>query len=259
MVVASHVLELWLFGTIRTEIWRNAGTVPFTYQRAEGIYIEMGCAAQDSVQVMDNSIIWLARDERGMCYVCKGEGYTPKVISTEPLHRFFAEYNNVEDAKSYSYAEDGHLFYVLTFPTANVTWCYDVTTQLWHRRTSWNSLNYRTIRDLANCYAFFDNTHIVGDVYSGKLYKQSTSIYSENGNGLQFGQGFDPQVMLEAQKDGIWGTQIWRSAGKVGERAKRVRWNRSDIARTWIFRISMTDPVQWSLLSITADFEIGTS
>ncbi len=289
VTVASHILELWLFGTIRTEIWRNTGDPIFTYQRAEGIFIEMGCAARASVQVLDNSIIWLARDEHGEAYVCRANGYTPVIISTEPLQRIFADYSDISDAFSYSYVEDGHLFYVLTFPTAQTTWVYDVTTQLWHQRTSWSTTQYRTLRDLSNCYAFFNGAHIVGDVNSGKLYRMSTSIYSEAGNpiyrertlpsitndlhymtcrsiqvdiesgvGIASGQGSDPQVMLQASKDGIWGNELWRSAGKIGQRNARVRWNRNDIARNWIFRLSMTDPVKWALLSVTAEFEMGT-
>jgi hypothetical protein len=288
VTVASHSLELWLLGTTRTEVWRNLGTSPFTYGRAEGIFIEVGCSAVDSVQVMDNSIIWLSHDERGQALVYRGNGYTPVVISTEPLHRIFASYSTVSDAKSFSYAEDGHLFYVLTFPIADATWVYDCTTSLWHRRTSWNPASYRTTRDLSNGYGFFNGKHIVGDVSSGKLYISSTAIYAEGANpiyrertfptldsdlnymtcrniqidvqsgvGLATGQGSDPQVNLQSQKDGIWGTIIPRSAGKIGERNKRVRWNKQEIARNWVFRVTMTDPVSWSLLSAVANFEIG--
>jgi hypothetical protein len=32
------------------------------------------------------------------------------------------------DAIAYSYSQAGHEFYVLTFPTADVTWCYDLAT-----------------------------------------------------------------------------------------------------------------------------------
>ncbi len=289
VTVTSHVLELWLFGTIRTEIWRNTGGVPFTYTRADGVLIEMGCAARDSVQVMDNTIIWLARDEHGIAYVCRADGYRPVIISTEPLHRFFSEYLDVSDAKAYSYSEAGHLFYVLTFPIANVTWVYDITTSLWHRRTSWDATFYRTTRDIANGYAFFNGKHYVGDMSSGKIYQSSIEFYSEgdnpiyrertlptvtqelkymtcrnlqidvqSGNGLATGQGSDPQVMLKCQRDGNFGNELWRSAGKTGEFNKRVRWTNLGIARNWVFRISMTDPVQWSLLSVNADFEQAT-
>jgi len=290
VTVASHSLELWLLGTTRTEIWRNVGGSNLPYQRAAGIFIEMGCGAKDSVQVIDNSIFWLGRDERGQALVCKADGYRPLIVSTEPLHRIFANYTTVADAKSYSYAEDGHLFYVLTFPTANATWVYDVTTELWHRRTSWHPELYQTTRDIANGYAFFVGEHLVGDVSSGKIYASSTNFYAEgtnpiyrertlptlsspdltymtcrniqvdvqSGTGVSTGQGYDPQITMRAQKDGVWGNEIARATGKVGEKNKRVRWNRGDIARNWTFRLSMTDPVQYSLLSVVADFEIGT-
>lgn len=61
--------------------------------------------------------------------------------------------------------------------------------------------------------------------------------------------GDDPQVMLRISNDGgkTWISEQWRSAGKMGEYLRRVRWNRLGAARRRVFEISMTDPVAWKI------------
>jgi hypothetical protein len=61
--------------------------------------------------------------------------------------------------------------------------------------------------------------------------------------------GADPQVMLRLSNDGgkTWISEVWRSAGKVGEYLRRVRWNRLGVARRRVFEVSVTDPVPWRL------------
>jgi hypothetical protein len=290
IAVESSHLELWLFGSVRTEVWRNAGTSPFPFEPIQGTFIEMGCASPYSIETMDNTIIWLGRDERGRSFVCRADGYRPTVITTEALHAEFETYTDIPNAFSYSYTEAGHTFYVLTFPADKKTWAYDMLTGLWHQRTSWDPIYYRENRHLSNCYAYFNNNHFVGDFDSGKIFNMSREIYSDNnepiyrertfptisndlkyltinslqvdvqsGVGIPSGQGSDPQVRLEAERDGVWSNEMWRTAGKAGNTNARVRWTRLGHARNWIFRISMTDPVPWSVLSATADMTPGTT
>jgi hypothetical protein len=76
-----------------------------------------------------------------------------------------------------SYQQDGHEFYVLTFPTADKTWCYDVTTQLWHRRASRDA--QRLHRERTNCAAFFQGLNLFGDYSRGLLYEASLSAFTD--------------------------------------------------------------------------------
>src|SRR3972149_14181 len=61
--------------------------------------------------------------------------------------------------------------------------------------------------------------------------------------------GSDPQVMLRISNDGgkTWVTEQWRSAGKMGEYHRRVRWNRLGAARRRVFEASVTDPIPWKI------------
>jgi hypothetical protein len=55
--------------------------------------------------------------------------------------------------------------------------------------------------------------------------------------------------MLRISNDGgkTWPAEMWRSAGKVGEYYRRVRWERLGAARRRVFEVTVTDPIPWRI------------
>jgi hypothetical protein len=256
--------EVWLFGNNTIEVWYNAGLADFPLARIDGAFMETGCLAPYSVAKLDNSVFWLGSDARGNGIVYRNNGYNAQRVSTHAVEWQIQQYNVLNDAIGYSYQQDGHSFYVLTFPTANATWVFDVSTGAWHERASWNGKNYE--RHRSNCQANFENKVIVGDYENGRLYELSPNWYQDDfanlakpirwlrswralstgqnnlkrtahhalqidieaGAGLRSGQGSDPQIMLRWSDDGghTWSNEHWASMGKIGEYGKRVIWRR---------------------------------
>jgi hypothetical protein len=126
--------EIWIFGNNSTEVWYDAGQPDYPLAPIQGAFLETGCAAPYSVAKMDNSVFWLGTDARGFGMVYRARGYQPQRISTHAIEYAIQSYSTISDAIAYTYQQDGHMFYVLTFPTANVTWVYDAATQMWHQR-----------------------------------------------------------------------------------------------------------------------------
>jgi len=62
--------------------------------------------------------------------------------------------------------------------------------------------------------------------------------------------GTDPQVMLRISNDAAktWVSEQWRSAGKMGEWWRRIRWNGLGSGRRRVFEVVVTDPVPWRLV-----------
>jgi hypothetical protein len=172
--------EVWLFGTTSVEVWYNAGTPDFPLQRIQGAYNEIGCAAAYSVVKLDNSLFWLGADARGRGVVYQAKGYKGVRVSTHAIEYAIQNYGTISDAIGYSYQQDGHAFYVLTFPTANATWVYDAATQMWHERAGW--YNGAFTRHRSNCQMSFANEIVVGDYQTGNLYAFSLTDYSDNGD-----------------------------------------------------------------------------
>jgi hypothetical protein len=279
--------ELWLFGDESTEVWFNSGAADFPFERINGAFLEMGCGAAHSVAKLDNSVYWLTQDKRGHGQVVRAQGYQPQVVSTKAVEFAIDGYATIADAIAYTYHQEGHAFYVLTFPSANATWCLDVTTGLWHERMYWDGAENR---HRGNCHAFCFGRHLVGDHTNGKIYEldldahtddgaalrairrtqhqhaqgkrlfwSSLQIDIEAGVGLVTGQGSDPQMMLRWSDDGgkTWSSEHWRSMGAIGEYSRRAIWRRLGQSRNRVYEVAITDPVKRVIIDAWADVEAG--
>jgi hypothetical protein len=171
--------EAWLFGTNSIEVWYDAGTPDFPLARIQGASNEIGCAAAFSVAKLDNSIFWLGQDARGRGIVYRNNGYTGVRASNHSIEWQIQQYGDISDAIAYTYQQDGHSFYVLTFPTVQKTWVYDVSTQSWHERAGWSNGNF--VRYRPNCQTAYNNEVILGDYESGNLYAYDLDVYADNG------------------------------------------------------------------------------
>lgn len=172
--------ELWLFGSNSVEVWYNAAGEAFPFQRIQGAFNELGCAATFSVAKMDNGLFWLGADARGRGMVYRANGYRGERISTHAVEYAIAQYGNISDAIAYTYQQEGHSFYVLTFPTGNATWVYDASTGAWHERAGWENSEY--VRHRSNCQVAFNSEVIVGDYQNGNLYAFDLDVYDDNGD-----------------------------------------------------------------------------
>jgi hypothetical protein len=277
--------ELVFFKQTVTEIWRASANPDFPFARDTNASIEQGCMARDSVASLDNTIFWLGKNADGAGIVWRLNGYTPVRVSTNAIETAIASYGDASDAVAYAYQQEGHSFYVISFPTGNVTWVYDVSTGLWHQRAYLNPVSGNLERHRSNSHMYFANTHVVGDYENGNLYaldldyfKDGTSpmpsiratphistpdyqwithdclqIDMETGVGLVSGQGVDPVALLDWSDDGgkNWSNQHDRSMGAIGEFANRVRWHQMGRSKDRVYRLTISDPVKRAIFGAT--------
>lgn len=174
---------LYLWGNARAEVWYDAGS-SFPFQIQPGAFIEQGIAAPFSVQKVDNAQMWLGQDARGNAVVWRSNGFTPLRVSTHATEWAWQQYSTVADARAFTYQQNGHNFYVLTFPTADATWVYDVATKLWHERT-FTDANGLPHACAAAFHAFAFGQHLVQcsrvgtGVILGQVFVLSTSVYQD--------------------------------------------------------------------------------
>jgi hypothetical protein len=271
--------DLWLISEKHTEVWTDAGLFPVPFQRLAGTSQQHGTPAPFSVARLGESFAMLSQDTRGNGVVVMMKGYQPQRISTHAVETAIAGYSKISDAIAYTYQQAGHEFYVLTFPTADVTWCYDLATELWHKR-AYRDANNVLHRHRSNCCALFQGNIIVGDFENGNLYSMSQSTYTDNGAvmpcirrtphltsdlkrqffhdlQIQFQPGVglpaapNPQAMLKWSDDGgfTWSNEHWTSIGRVGKYKNRAIWRRLGTARDRIFEVQVTDPVFRAMVS----------
>lgn len=178
---------MWVFGPRGIQPYTNDGNFPFAFDVIPGTYIENGLAAPFSVAKLDNSLFWLGSDERGNGMVWKASGFTPQRVSNHAIEYALQSYSTIADAIAYAYQENGHSFYVLSFPTADKTWVFDAAaaTGQWHERGYWNEQAGIFNRHRAAFHTFNFGIHLVGDCTQGIVHQQASSILSDNGNPIR--------------------------------------------------------------------------
>ena len=293
--IVSNRQQLYIFTPVGCEVWFNSGNNDFPFERKNTSYITQGTAAPASIVTIDNTIYYLTRSPQGEGFVVKIEGdSSPVVISTSAISYLINQIESINDAIAFAYQEDGHLFYVLTFPSGDKTFVYDISQGAWHERTSTidndPGAGTRQGRFRANCYAFFGSRHVVGDFESGVLFSMDNRVYTEDGvpirrerttshlwNDLkrislrsitldfQVGVGNtadpDPMINLYLSKDGgyTYGNAHVASLGAEGAYTKRIKFNRLGMSRDFVGKITTTAAVEVVLLGASAEIEAGTS
>ena len=169
--------ELWLFGTDSVEVWYDSGEALFPLTRIQGAFNELGCAAPYSVAKMDNSIFWLGSDARGQGVVYRANGYTGIRVSSHAIEYAIQSYSTISDAIAYTYQQEGHSFYVLTFPTAGKTGVYEASVASWHERAGFKDGLFT--RHRSNCQMNFLGKPHVGDYENGNIYIFDLSVYAD--------------------------------------------------------------------------------
>lgn len=281
--------DIVIFKRTVTEIWRATGNADFPFGRDTNAAIEQGCAAPWSAVSMDNSVFWIGNAGEGGGIVWRLNGYTPQRVSTDAVEYALAGYSDISDAVGFAYQQEGHTFYMVSFKSADVTWCYDVATQLWHQRAYLDPSTGRLTRHRANSHAYYGGLHIVGDYQNGNLYVLDLDYHTDAGApmpsiraashisgptyaaivhnrlqvdlevgwGAQSGYASSPVVLLDWSDDGghTWSNQHPAVLGRQGEYARRVRWNRLGRARDRVYRITISDPVKRVVLGASLNPE----
>lgn len=269
--IAVNGRELWLIGLESAEPWFNAGSPVVPFEPVTNGFSEWGCIAPYSVSTNNGSIFWLTNSEQGQGQVVAATGMRPKVISTDAIADTISEFSTITDAFGWTYDYQRHSFYVLTFPTADKTLVYDITTDMWHE---WSSGGIDK-RHVANIHVFFNNNHIIGSSTIGELLTLDWGKYTDNGttitrlrrspyihNGaddwlihhklkVEFETGVgdnttpDPQVMLRWTNDGsTFSNELWRDIGKQGEYENVSIWRKLGRSKYRAYELKVTDPVK---------------
>jgi hypothetical protein len=171
--------EVYLMGEVSSEVWTDVGAVPFPFQRIPGTSTQQGIAAPFSLARLGNSFAYVSRNNRGQAQIMQMNGYIPQRISTHAVENTLTN-KYINDAIAWTYQLEGHEIYVVSFPTLNLTWAYDIATQMWHKWLyTTNDNTYE--RHRGNCCAVFQGLVIVGDYENGKLYELDRSNYTDDG------------------------------------------------------------------------------
>ena len=280
--------EVYLMGEASSEVWTDVGGNPFPFQRIPGTSTQHGIAAKFSVSRFGDSFCYVSRNNRGQAQIMQVKGYVPTRISNHAVENSITN-QYVDDAIAWTYQLEGHEVYVVSFPTLQLTWAYDLASGMWHKWLYTNNDGTYS-RHRGNCCAVFQGMVLVGDYANGNIYELDKNNYTDNGQNvrrlrraphlvtdlqrqyfdelqIQFQPGVgltgittplnnevvgaDPQAMLRWSNDGgsTWSSEHWTSIGLIGKYKNRAIWRRLGQARDRVFEVVVSDPINAVIIS----------
>jgi len=294
-IIVDHG-QVYLLGETTSEVWADVGSFPFPFQRIPGSSSQHGIVAKFSVARVGNSFAYLSKNIRGQAEVVMMNGYFPTRISTHAVENTFIN-QDITDAIAWTYQQGGHEVYVLSFPSLDITWCYDIATQMWHKWLYCDDLN-QYHRHRGNCCINFQNMMLIGDWQNGNIYELDPTNFTDNGQPIRrlrrtthlvsdyqreyFDElqvyfqpgvgltgittplnvetvGADPQAMMRWSDDGgsTWSNEHWKSIGKIGKYKNRAIWRRLGMTRDRVFELVVTDPINAVIVAANLKSSVG--
>jgi len=280
--------EVYLIGETSSEVWVDSGLFPFAFQRIPGTSTQHGIAAAFSIARLGNSFAYLSKNIRGDGQIMMMNGYMPTRISNHAVE-YSIEGGFISDARAWTYLIEGHEVYVVSFPTLDLTWAYDIASGMWHK---WLWVDNQNVfhRHRGNCHSHFQGINLVGDHSNGQIYMLDPNNYTDSGNeirrvrraphlisdyqrqyfselqihfqpGVGLPDGSVPQAMCRWSDDGgsTWSNEHWSSIGVQGAYKNRAIWRRLGQSRDRIFEVVVTDPINAVITAANLKANAGTN
>lgn len=276
--------ELILLKERTGEVWADSGGADFPLARNDGAALQVGCAAAQSLAVIDGAAVWLSRDVSGGIGVSAMTAYQPQRISNHALEEALTPLTEaqISGSRAYAYRQEGLSFYVLQVPGLATTWAYELRAGIWHERAEW--VDGAHTQDLGTCHAYAYGRHFVGGsdgvIYSldpgvsasgsGPLVRERItphnampslsrrrfgSMQIDCNPGLGLSDGSAGSMLLRYSDDGgmTWGNWRTLSLGAVGRYTARARATMLGSARDRVWHIRVTDPVRCEPVAAIVD------
>jgi len=285
--------EMWVFGEKTTEIWYNAANAsgsPFSPR--DGLEMQIGCGAPDSIVELDDLLIWL--DNRGFIVQSSvspfirsnNSGYDLKIVSDEAITAEILSYSTRDDAIAMAYNDRGHLMYQITFPTEEKTWVFDYTQKNWHERAYYDDSSGDLQHHLGQFYAQSTTLHLMSGIRNGRIYISDPLVYEDNTvpiNRIRVTSPFvddsmfrevgidsievkvgignstldNPHITMRYSHDGghSWSDSLIRELGSTGEYSKRTIWNRLGTGHEWVFEFTIVENMPFAIVDGIIEIE----
>lgn len=287
--LVDHEL-VWLYGSKQTEIWQDVAGSAILAPVA-GAFIEYALAAPWALVRYADVVAWLGQNESGARSIVLVQGYNPRPVTTPAIATFLSSYASVADARLFTVTMDDHPLLVLTIPSQNATWVYDVSTQAFHEWLYFNSYTGEYEASRVNCHALAFGKHLGLDRETGAIHELTFDAYDNAGEpirwarralfpsnegktvfahglelgfqagvGLATGQGVDPLLTLRYSNSygALWGNDLSLSMGAKGKYETRVRWPALGSHRDGrVYEIAGSEPVPTTLTDAIVDATPG--
>jgi hypothetical protein len=167
--------EILFWGKQGLEIWQPDSNF---FSPVSGAFSPAGILAPYSVVEADNTVFALCLVDGGnKRAVVKMVGRSPQVISL-PIERVLNGHDVVEDAIAWLTRDSE---YVITFPTAGETWCYDYRNDAWYQWSKWDSNTASRQEFLGRHSATMWGKTFMQSRADGKIFEYDRATFTDDG------------------------------------------------------------------------------
>lgn len=277
--VAMYVMppDIWMIGQQTGSVLYDAGNFPLSFAPRPGLNFKWGTPAPFTVKGSGYSVLWLSENRDGWGIVVRTRGYAPVRVSTYAVEHEINQYQTGSDALAFIYQMDGHTFYVLTFPTEQKTWVYDLDLNYWHKCGLWNAAASRYEAWFPRYHVRSFNKHLVLDGQSSAISEmsptfaleangtpirrlrrapgifaerrnlpiQSIDVYLESGTSNPRPPGDDAVLMFRSSDDGgrTWPVERQEPIGRIGQYSAMARLWGLGTPRDRVHELIVSDPI----------------
>ena len=272
--------------------WNNPSLTP-PIDKLQGRIFHVGLGAINSIAKTDQAFYWLGDDHA----IYRASGGSEERISTDAISNEIKKYSMVNDAIANTFTFEGQNFYQITFPSGNKTFVLSESlgSSGWFELSSGVNSPLQSKKYQGTSFINAYGLNIVADTANGNVYELDLDTYTNNSEALQRvratqsansemlgvkgkrvqmsalklimetgvgvidGQGDNPRIMIEYSDDGgnSWNGGSWPRVGRLGEFTLQVEWFDLGTFYDRIFRISTTDPVNYSIFSASIDLRLA--
>ena len=280
--------ELYAFGPETIDIYYFAASDtagPFSLAWT----IQRGLGAERGLASVDNTFYFIDSERK----IIVLEARTPKVISLQ-IEKQLQAMTRVDDCVLHRVEFEGKHILAFVFPTAKTTLVYDYVLGHWTEWREYDPANgWQPMSMLAYAYQPKWGKHFCSDFTSASIYELSSSYQDDHGNirrceretapithgthalkestcfklrclrgtatsNTSTSEAYRPEVWLSWRDDNRgWSGPIRRSLGRMGDSDMySAEWPRMGQYRARQYRITMSDPVDFALISAEEDFSV---
>ena len=282
-IVQSFVLaeELYFFGQTSVEIWDFTGSLTAPFALSPGRTYARGCAAQTSVQKLDNSLFWVGDD-----FTVYRSSQIPVRISTSFIEdRLKKSGATISQMGSMKFNIEGHAFYVINLPALGESYAYDCQSKEWARWGTYNGLTTDPGVFIGNVASGQGDQIYVGSSVDGTVWTLDETNFTDGGlpiqvvataavlvpggvhrcnnvslqcvRGVATSSTPDPVVQMRYSDDGgrTWTSWITGSLGFIGTYTYKSAWRSLGIIKQpgRYFEFKIADPVNVTIEGVSVN------
>lgn len=273
---------LFVFGKKSCQMYTYSGDNSLPFNTTTANASKVGILSPDSLSAINDTIFWIGANTEGQFGIFSATQCSNiQRISNYNIERIISQMKAPEDATGFTWTENGHAFYAITFNTDDITFVYDMSTGLWHNRVSTDKKMNINHKWRYSYSILFDNKLIFGSDFN--LVEQKTDKFTEhdgnriirlrrggctidgyspfiidnvsfivnNGYCNTMNPSVKPKLMFRYSSNGTtFNNERIGYMGRQGEYGYYTEFPRLGMGRIWNFELSCSEDIDFTIINM---------